>query len=43
MMSCTFSFITAILLSSSSTPTRLPHIAEADDLLSAGQSDAAWR
>jgi hypothetical protein len=41
MMSCTFSFITAILLSSSSTAASLPHIAEADDLPSAGQSDAA--
>jgi hypothetical protein len=41
MMNCTFSFITAILLSSSSTAARLPDIAEADDLLCAGQSDAA--
>ena len=32
MMSCTFRFITAILLSSSSTAARLGHIAEADDL-----------
>jgi hypothetical protein len=40
MMSCTLSFITAILPSISLTPT-LAHIAEADDLLSAGQSDAA--
>jgi hypothetical protein len=40
MMSCTFSFITAGLLSTLSTPARLPHIAEAGDLLSASQSDA---
>jgi hypothetical protein len=39
MMSCSFSFISAGLLPSSSTPARL-HIAEADDLLCAGQSDA---
>src|SRR5271165_2589232 len=41
MMSCNFSFIIAGLLSSSSIPARLRHIAEGDDLLCAGQSDAA--
>jgi hypothetical protein len=40
MMSCALQFIAAILLSSSSTGGP-PHIAEADDLLSVGQSDAA--
>jgi hypothetical protein len=41
MMSCTLNFITAILPLSSSPPRCLAHIAEADDLLSADQSDAA--